>query len=230
LSTTDPAAHVAHTIEGSAHLQVSRIDPVLETRAYVARVMASRGAALDDAGRALLAEDLRSPCYEEVAVFAAFSRMVGEASRTFVVIDTAPTGHTLLLLDAAGTYHRQMVHDDDENTPGAAHLVTPLMRLRDPAHTKVLIVTLAETTPVSEAAKLQHDLQRAGIEPWAWVINSSLAVAGSIDPCLGQRIAGELTQIERVRAEHATRLAVVPWLIEEPVGVTRLLALARGVS
>ncbi len=230
LSTTDPAAHVAHTIEGGAHLQVSRIDPVLETRAYVARVMASRGAALDDAGRALLAEDLRSPCYEEVAVFAAFSRMVGEARRTFVVLDTAPTGHTLLLLDAAGTYHRQMVHDDDGTTHGAAHLVTPLMRLRDPAHTKVLIVTLAETTPVSEAAKLQHDLRRAGIEPWAWVINSSLAVAGSVDPCLGQRIDGERVQIERVRTEHATRLAVVPWLIEEPVGVTRLLALARGVS
>jgi len=232
LSTTDPAAHIAQTIEGSANLTVSRIDPAFETRAYVARVMSTRGASLDDAGKALLAEDLRSPCYEEVAVFAAFSRMVGEARNTFVVLDTAPTGHTLLLLDAAGTYHRQIVHTDDDanpdGKPGAAKLVTPLMRLRDPAHTKVLVVTLAETTPVSEAAKLQADLRRAGIEPWAWVINSSLAVAGSTDPCLGQRIAGELVQIERVRREHAKRLAVVPWLVEEPVGVTRLLELVRG--
>jgi arsenite-transporting ATPase len=228
LSTTDPAAHIAQTIEGSANLTVSRIDPVFETEAYVARVMSTRGASLDDAGRALLAEDLRSPCYEEVAVFAAFSRMVGEARNTFVVLDTAPTGHTLLLLDAAGTYHRQIVHTDDDGKPGAAKLVTPLMRLRDPAHTKVLVVTLAETTPVSEAAKLQADLRRAGIEPWAWVINSSLAVAGSTDPCLGQRIAGELVQIERVRREHAKRLAVVPWLVQEPVGVTRLLELVRG--
>jgi arsenite-transporting ATPase len=188
--------------------------------------MATRGATLDAAGKALLAEDLRSPCYEEVAVFTAFSRIVGQASSRFVVLDTAPTGHTLLLLDATGAYHRQIVGPSEKREWG--RFVTPLMRLRDPQYTKILLVTLAETTPVSEAARLQDDLRRARIEPFGWIVNASLAAAGSTDPCLEQRIAAELEQLELVRTRHAQRLAIVPWVAEEPVGPTRLIALARG--
>jgi arsenite-transporting ATPase len=225
LSTTDPAAHVASTLAGELpNLTTSRIDPEAETRVYVDRVMSTRGARLDEAGRALLAEDLRSPCYAEVAVFSAFSRIVNRARSSFVVLDTAPTGHTLLLLDTAGTYHQQLVTTEAGEPHG--HLVTPLMRLRDPQYTKVLLVTLAETTPVAEAARLQDDLRRAQIEPYAWVINGSLASTGSTDPCLRQRIVAELVQIELVRSTHAKRVAIVPWVPEEPVGPARLLALA----
>lgn len=231
LSTTDPAAHVASTLAGEVpNLTTSRIDPAVETKAYVDHVMATRGAKLDEAGRALLAEDLRSPCYEEVAVFAAFSRIVSRARSTFVVLDTAPTGHTLLLLDTTGTYHRQMVGAEGSGDARGGRIITPLMRLRDPEATRVLLVTLAETTPVSEAARLQDDLRRAGIEPYAWVINSSLAATGSADPCLRQRIAAEVEQIEAVRARHAKRLALVPWRAEEPVGPARLLGLAGRAS
>jgi arsenite-transporting ATPase len=229
LSTTDPAAHIASTLDGQMeNLTVSRIDPAVETKAYVERVMATRGAHLDEAGRALLAEDLRSPCYEEVAVFAAFSRTVGQARSNFVVLDTAPTGHTLLLLDTTGSYHRQVLGTGAEAKEAAGHIVTPLMRLRDTSYTKIMLVTLAETTPVSEAARLQDDLRRARIEPFAWVINSSLAASGSADPCLSQRVAAEIEQIEVVRDRHAKKVAIVPWVPEEPVGPARLLALARG--
>jgi len=228
LSTTDPAAHVASTLDGQLeNLTISRIDPAAETRAYVDHVMSTRGANLDDAGRALLAEDLRSPCYEEVAVFTAFSRIVARARSSFVVLDTAPTGHTLLLLDTTGSYHRQVVGTEPDAGQGASRLVTPLMKLQDPSYTKILLVTLAETTPVSEAAHLQADLRRAKIEPFAWVINSSLAATGSNDPCLEQRIAAELEQIDVVRTKHAKRIGIVPWVAEEPVGPARLLALAR---
>lgn len=229
LSTTDPAAHVAATLDGQVDgLTISRIDPIVETRAYVDRVMANRGPNLDEAGRALLAEDLRSPCYEELAVFAAFSRLVSKARSHFLILDTAPTGHTLRLLDAAGAYHRQTVAFDTGATRASGRIVTPLMKLRDPQHTKVLLVTLAEATPVSEAARLQADLRRAEIVPFGWIINSSLAAAGSADPCLKQRAAAELEQIELVRAHLAGRVAIVPWMTEEPVGPARLLALARG--
>lgn len=226
LSTTDPAAHVAGTLAGQVdNLKVSRIDPAVETKAYVARELARRGAHLDEAGRALLAEDLKSPCYEEVAVFTAFTRIVAQARAGFVVLDTAPTGHTLLLLDATGSYHRQLAssgaHDD------SVRIVTPMMKLRDPAYTKILIVTLAETTPVSEAARLQSDLRRAEIEPFAWVVNGSLAATGSTDPCLRQRVAAEIEQIANVRDHHARKVAIVPWVTEEPVGPARLLALTR---
>lgn len=231
LSTTDPAAHVAATLAGELqNLQISRIDPITETKAYVDRVMANRGARLDEAGRALLAEDLRSPCYEEVAVFTAFTRIVAQARSKFVILDTAPTGHSLLLLDATGSYHRQVVSAEAGVDHASTRIVTPLMKLRDPEYSKILLVTLAETTPVSEAARLQDDLRRAQIEPFAWVINSSLAATGSADPCLRQRVLAELEQIEAVRARYAQRVAIVPWATEEPVGPARLLALARGMK
>lgn len=227
LSTTDPAAHLASTLVGEVpNLKVSRIDPAVETRAYVENVMNTRGARLDAEGRALLAEDLRSPCYEELAVFTAFSRLISEAQRGFVVLDTAPTGHTLLLLDTTGAYHRDIVRAYKAEHTG--RITTPLMRLGDPAYTRILLVALAETTPVSEAAALQADLRRAGIEPYAWIINSSLAAAGSSDPVLHQRIVGELAQIAAVQAQHARRVAIVPWQTEEPVGAERLRRLASA--
>jgi arsenite-transporting ATPase len=221
LSTTDPAAHVAATVADQVpNLTVSHIDPAVETRRYVDHVMSNRGATLDAAERALLAEDLRSPCWEEVAVFGAFSRLIGEARRSFVVLDTAPTGHTLLLLDVTGAYHTQAVRGYHAEHGG--RIETPLMRLANPELTKVLLVSLAEPTPVAEAAQLQTDLRRAHIEPFAWVINASLAAAGSTDPLLQQRIRDELTQIALVRSTHARRVVVVPWQVEEPTGPERL--------
>ncbi len=229
LSTTDPAAHLANTVVGQVErLQVSRIDPTAETKAYTEKVIQRKGRDLDAEGRALLEEDLRSPCTEEVAVFHAFSKLVAEASRGMVVLDTAPTGHTLLLLDATGSYHRDVMRGLSPSNP--SRLVTPLMRLQDPAYTKIILVTLAETTPVTEAAQLQADLRRAGIEPFAWVINSSLAASGTRDPLLGERMGGELTQIERVLRDYSKRVAIVPWMVEPPVGPKQLLALAEHAT
>jgi arsenite-transporting ATPase len=230
LSTSDPAAHLTDTLQGTlAHLTVSRIDPHEVTEAYRAQVLANKGATLDAAGRAVLEEDLRSPCTEEIAVFQAFSRIIREAGKKFVVMDTAPTGHTLLLLDATGAYHRDMARQMAGST---MHFRTPMMQLQDSRQTKVLIVTLAETTPVLEAANLQADLQRAGITPWAWVINNSVAAAGLAvplsSPLLRQRAANEWREIDRVTRQHAPRIALVPLLADEPIGVARLLQLAAS--
>jgi arsenite-transporting ATPase len=226
LTTTDPAANLAETLHGHVdHLQVSRIDPAEATRAYRDRVMATKGAALDEHGRATLAEDLRSPCTQEVAVFQAFSHIIQESRHKFVIIDTAPTGHTLLLLDTTGSYHRDVTR---QMTPGL-HYITPLMRLQDPAATKVLLITLAETTPVLEAAELQADLERAGIHPWAWIINNSVAAAGPSAPLLLRRAAAELDQIAKMRDELARRYAVIPLLETEPIGVAALKSLATPV-
>ncbi len=224
LSTTDPAAHVEATIDGALpHLEVSRIDPAVETKAYVDHILATKGKGQDEEARALLLEDLRSPCTEEVAVFHAFSRTVARARQQLVILDTAPTGHTLLLLDATGSYHREMLRRIDADL--VHRFTTPLLRLRDATYTKILIVTLPETTPVSEASRLQDDLRRAGIEPWAWVVNASLAASQTRDPLLASRVAIELRQIERVRA-LAERTAVVPWAAAEPRGVEALRGLA----
>ena len=223
LTTTDPAAHLAETLrEQTAHLTVSRIDPAEETARYRRDVLETKGKDLDAQARVLLEEDLRSPCTEEIAVFKAFSRVIRESARHFVVMDTAPTGHTLLLLDATGSYHRDILrHAADAQ----ARVVTPLMRLQDPEQTKVLVVTLPETTPVLEAARLQNDLRRAGIEPWGWVVNASLAATETTDPLLRRRAAAEYTHIIRIRDDLARRYAVVPMTADEAVGAKRLRAL-----
>ncbi|MCG2625153.1 arsenical pump-driving ATPase [Bradyrhizobium sp. WYCCWR 13023] len=225
LSTTDPAAHINFVVDGvMPGLTVDRIDPRVETERYVAKILASRGRDLDEQGKALLLEDLASPCTEEVAVFHAFSHVVAEARSAFVVLDTAPTGHTLLLLDATGAYHRQMTSQLEPSGPG--RIVTPLMRLQDPTHTRVVLVTLPETTPVSEAAALQQDLRRAGIEPFGWVINKCLVASGPHDPLLRSRLARERTQIARVRDGLAERSYMVGWQSKPPVGVEELEALS----
>ena len=224
LTTTDPAAHLAFSVESNfPNLFVDRIDPQVERERYRQHVLQAKGKDLDAAGLALLEEDLRSPCTEEIAVFQAFSRVLLESRKKFVVVDTAPTGHTLLLLDATGAYHREVVRHQQSS----GHVVTPMMRLQDPEQTKMLIVTLPETTPVLEAESLQRDLRRAGIEPWAWVINSSLAAAVPSDPLLVARACSEIEHIDRVR-EVSGRVALVPFLPTDPSGSEQLLKLAAS--
>ncbi len=236
LTTTDPAGHLDEALGSQAPpgagagvgagFTVSRIDPQAATAAYRDRVLATKGAALDEDGRARLAEDLLSPCTEEVAVFGEFSHLVNVARRQFVVMDTAPTGHTLLLMDATGSYHRDVVRNLGGPNDGRAAYTTPLMRLRDPELTRVVIVTLPDTTPVLEAQALAADLERAEIHPWAWVVNASLAAAKPTSPLLAHRAVAEAPHVARVRS-IAARIAAIPLLADEPVGVERLRSLTQ---
>lgn len=228
LSTTDPAAHVAQTLAGQVDgLTLSRIDPAVETAAYTSEVMASQREQMDEAGISLLEEDLRSPCTEEIAVFRAFAREMGQGTKRFVVLDTAPTGHTLLLLDASEAYQRELERQARSSQPEEVlHL---LGRLRDPSFTHILLVTLPEATPVHEAAVLQEDLRRARIEPFAWVINQSLLQSGSCDPLLQRREKAEHRYLCEVVEKHSHRTAWLPWQPEEPTGPEALARLATSI-
>ncbi len=226
LSTTDPAAHLAGTLDGDVpNLKVFRIDPKAETAAYSAQVLATAGKDLDEQGRAMLEEDLRSPCTEEIAVFRAFADAVARGEGGFVVLDTAPTGHTILLLDSALAYHREVTRQGS-GMPEAVENLLP--RLRDPGFTRVLIITLPEATPVHEAAKLQQDLKRAEINPFAWVINQSLGPLPVTDPILISRKQNESRFLREVAEKHASRFAVIPWQLEAPVGLEHLRSLTEA--
>jgi arsenite/tail-anchored protein-transporting ATPase len=226
LSTTDPAAHIAAALndESLPNLSVSRIDPEVETAKYSAEVLGKAGKNLDQQGKALLEEDLRSPCTEEIAVFRAFADAVAAGTNKFVVLDTAPTGHTVLLLDSALAYHREVTRQSSEMPEAVENL---LPRLRDPHFTRVLIVTLPEATPVHEAAALQRDLRRAEIEPYAWVINQVLSPLPLTDPLMKQRQSHEQKYLREVKEVQATRVAIVPWQIEPPTGLRKLGGLTR---
>jgi arsenite-transporting ATPase len=226
LSTTDPAAHIAAALnnEGLTNLTLSRIDPIAETAKYAAEVLAKAGANLDEKGKALLEEDLRSPCTEEIAVFRAFANAVAAGTNKFVVLDTAPTGHTVLLLDSALAYHREVTRQTSEMPESVENL---LPRLRDPHFTRVLIVSLPEATPVHEAAALQRDLRRAGIEPYAWVINQVLSPLPITDPILKQRQAHEQKYLREVKESLARRVVIIPWQLEPPTGLKALSSLVK---
>ena len=224
LSTTDPAGRPADLLpeDGAGRLTLSRIDPAAELARYTAERL-RRAADLDPQRRALLEEDLRSPCTEELAVFRAFSGLLIGSRNRFTVVDTAPSGHTLRLLDLAGSYEHQLTAGTGQ-TPGK--IITPLARLRDPQRTRVLIVTLPEHTPVSEAAALQEDLRRAGIEPYGWVVNAALTGSGTRDPVLRARAALEGRQLQRVRTDLAESAWLIPWHAETLAGQGPLARLA----
>ncbi|WP_061960607.1 arsenical pump-driving ATPase [Demequina flava] len=223
LTTTDPAAHVNEVLsDPPANLEVTRIDPVAETAEYTAKVLAEAGEGLDEYAIDLLAEDLRSPCTEEVAVFHAFARAVAAAGDRIVVIDTAPTGHTLLLLDSSRSFENQM---SKTAAVGQDATATLFETLTDPAKMRVLLVALPEATPVHEAQGLQEDLARAGIRPLTWVVNQSLARTDTQDPVLVARAQAESRWLSEVHNLSATAPVVLPWVPQAPRGTDGLAPL-----
>lgn len=222
LTTTDPAAHLEFVFKNSQlnqNLTLSRIDPKKEAEAYKAEVLSNVSDELDDEALAYIEEDLNSPCTEEIAVFRAFAEVVARSKDERVVIDTAPSGHTLLLLDAAQSYHKELARSTGE-VPESVKMLLP--RLRNPKETGVVIVTLAEATPVLEANRLQDDLKRADITPKWWLINQSLYATETTDPVLKGRASAEINWIEKVSNELSERCAIVPLKSEEGTGYQEL--------
>ena len=216
LTTTDPAAHINDFIaqlgDMPESLTVERINPKAETKLYLEKILKQKGKGKSEEAKKLILEDLKSPCTEEVAVFHAFSKAIRMAKKQFVVIDTAPTGHTLLLLDTAGSYHRDIMR----NNENASNLKTPYMALQDQNLSKIILVALPETTPMREAASLQNDLKRAGIKPYAWLINQSLAmISGISDALLKSRAASELEVINAIKSTHSEKTFGIPFIAEK---------------
>lgn len=220
LSTTDPAAHIMGSIgEKVKNLHVERIDPAVETQNYVCGIINKNKGKLSLEDMALLEEELRSPCIEEIAVFQAFAKTVAKGEDQFIVLDTAPTGHTLLLLDSTEAYHREVAKSADDIPEEVKGL---LPRIRDSKFTRVLIVALPEATPTHEAEALQEDLRRAGIEPYGWIINRSFEVSGTTDTVLNAKGAYELKYIEEIAGKLSKKTVISPWIAEELVGTENL--------
>lgn len=222
LTTTDPAAHLEYQFQNEQYnqnLTISSINPKVEVEKYKAEVIAKSSEDLDEAGLAYLKEDLESPCTEEIAVFQAFAEVVARSENEIVVIDTAPTGHTLLLLDASQSYSKEIERSTGE-VPESAKKLLP--QIRNPKETSVVIVTLAEATPVLEASRLQDDLRRASINPKWWVINQSLSATNTNDPILKGKALAEKEWIQEVKENKAEKCAIIPWLHEEKVGYDKL--------
>ncbi|MBZ5753073.1 arsenical pump-driving ATPase [Metabacillus rhizolycopersici] len=228
LTTTDPAAHLDYQFQSNKlnqNLTISSINPKVEVEKYKAEVIAKSSKDLDEAGLAYLKEDLESPCTEEIAVFQAFAEVVARTENEIVVIDTAPTGHTLLLLDASESYSKEIARSTGGEVPDNAKRLLP--QIRNPKETAIVIVTLAEATPVLEASRLQDDLRRAKINPKWWVINQSLSATNTNDPILKSKAMVEKEWINEANEKLAEKCALIPWLHEEMVGYEKLKSFVR---
>ncbi len=214
LTSTDPANHVDLSIQNEGFLRISRIDEKVELENYQNEVLSKARETMDEADLAYIEEDLRSPCTQEVALFRAFAEVVDHSEDEVVVIDTAPTGHTLLLLDATESYHKEVQRSKGE-TPEAVQKLLP--KLRDADFTEVIIVTLPEATPVFEAERLREDLKRAGINNTWWVINQSLSKAQSSDTLIKARAHAEGVWMDKVKSISSDHFVVIPWLQEASI-------------
>ena len=223
LTTTDPADHLKFVVEEGHGIRLSKIDEKEELRNYTETVLAKARETMAEEDIAYVEEDLRSPCTQEIAVFRAFAEIVDNADDEIVVIDTAPTGHTLLLLDATQSYHKE-IQKSQGDIPEAVKNLLP--RLRDAQETEVVIVTLPEATPVYEAMRLQEDLKRAGINNKWWVINSSLLMTNTKSPLLKTKSQNEIPWINKVDEIAQGNFAVIPWKGEEIKG-EKLVDLVR---
>jgi arsenite-transporting ATPase len=212
LTSTDPANHLKYVIEGMDNITLSKIDEEQELLKYQNEVLSTAGETMDEEDIAYIEEDLRSPCTQEIAVFRAFAEIVDKAENQVVIIDTAPTGHTLLLLDSTQSYHREVQRTKGE-TPVSVQRLLP--RLRDEKQTEVVIVTLPEATPVFEAQRLRDDLSRAGINNKWWVVNQCLSMTDTKNPMLIARAEAEEQWLEKVREISGDNAAAIPWL-EDP--------------
>lgn len=208
LTTTDPANHLSFIETKSEGITVSHIDEKAVLAAYQKNVLDKAKETMGDADLSYIEEDLRSPCTQEIAVFNSFAEIVAKADNQVVVIDTAPTGHTLLLLDSTQSYHKEVERTQGNITPAVQNL---LPRLRNEKETEVVIVTLPETTPVFEAQRLQQDLQRAGINNKWWVVNASLLLTPTNNPFLKTKAQSEIQWIEKVNEISNGNFAVIEW-------------------
>jgi arsenite/tail-anchored protein-transporting ATPase len=221
LTTTDPAAHLTYIFGNKTikNITISRIDPKVEVEYYRKEVLSKVADGLDNHAIDYIKEDLESPCTEEIAIFRAFAEVVAKSKNEIVVIDTAPTGHTLLLLDATQTYHKELERTTGEVPDSVKEL---LPRLRNRAETEVVIVTLPEATPVFEAMRLQEDLKRADINPNWWIINQSFYATETVDPVLRGRALSEKNWIQIVKEKLANQMAVIPWMKDDNVEIEQL--------
>ena len=208
LTTTDPANHLNYELAIKAGITVSRIDEAEVLEKYKNEVRNKAAEAVTAEDMEYIEEDLRSPCTQEIAVFKAFAEIVDKAETEIVVIDTAPTGHTLLLLDATQSYHKEVERTQGEVTGAVANL---LPRLRNSKETEVVIVTLPEATPVFEAERLQMDLQRAGINNKWWVVNACLSLTDTQNSFLKAKAQNELVWIKKVEQLSQGNTALIEW-------------------
>lgn len=213
LSTTDPAAHLEYISQNNDNLKLEKIDPKVETKRHVDSVLSKNEGKLSKDDMALLKEELSSPCIEEIAIFEAFAKTVQKAKDRFVVLDTAPTGHTLLLLDASNAYHKEVLKNSNDEVSN--ELTQLLPRIKDKKFTKILLVSLAEATPTHEAKDLQEDLKRAGISPYSWIVNRSFALTKSSNNLLCQKGLNELKYINEIKNDLSENLVISPWIKDE---------------
>ena len=212
LTTTDPAAHLKFVMSETDKITMSHIDEKEELKKYQQEVLNKARETMSEEDLAYIEEDLRSPCTQEIAVFRAFADIVDRAEDQIVVIDTAPTGHTLLLLDSTQSYNQEIKRSQGD-VPDSAKKLLP--RLRNKSETEVIIVTLAETTPVYEALRLEADLKRAGIAAKWWVINSSLYRTGTTNHLLSAKASNEIQWINKVDDHANGNFAVISWRPDE---------------
>jgi arsenite-transporting ATPase len=248
LLTTDPAAHLGDVlgvpvgdtpapVPGVPNLWAAKIDPKVAAEAYKARI-------LEDARRrgrppealSVMAEELDSPCTEEMAAFDRFIDYASQKDWPVIVFDTAPTGHTLRLLELPVDWSQQLdikifasVDSSAADDVAKARFGEVIAMMRDPERSTFAFVMYPEATPILEAGRAVDELRTVGIEPGLVVANMVIPEGQATTPFTQARRAMQVKYLAEMTTRFPVPVVQIPLLPGEVKGLDMLAELGEQV-
>ena len=245
LLTTDPAAHLGDVLDtpvgdeiaavaGQPDLWAVKIDPKTAAETYKARILEdARKRGRPESAIAVMEEELNSPCTEEMAAFDKFIEYASQPDWQAVVFDTAPTGHTLRLLELPIDWSKQIdvkvfasVDASAADDVAKKRFAQVIDMMRDQEQSTFAFVMYPEATPILEAWRAARELETVGIRPSLVVANFVIPPERASTPFVRARRAMQEKYLAEIGERFGLPLVQIPLLPREVKGVAMLSRLA----
>jgi arsenite-transporting ATPase len=244
LVTTDPAAHIGEVLDVKIGSRPEKITDNLFAvmvnqqeafKEYKEKVLSEARGKYSEDMLATMEEELNSPCTEEMAAFDKFIQYIEGRDYEVVVFDTAPTGHTLRLLDLPFDYAKQVemmssAAESIENKETAQHRFRDIIStLRDKDMTVFSLVLYPESTPIMESYRAMLDLKEAGIETQLVIANMVLPEKVCSNNFFKNRRQMQLKYLQEIKDRFNLPVLQFPLMQEEIKGLNLLKAAAANL-
>lgn len=248
LLTTDPAAHLGDVLDspvgdeiapvaGQPNLWAVNIDPKAAAETYKARILEdARRRGRPESAIAVMEEELNSPCTEEMAAFDKFIEYASLDEWQAVIFDTAPTGHTLRLLELPVDWSKQLdvkifasVDASAADDVAKQRFAKVIDMMRDPQQSTFAFVMYPEATPILEAWRAARELGTVGIQPGLVVANQVIPPHEADTPFTQARRSMQEKYLSDIAGRFGLPLVQIPLLPREIKGLAMLAELGEQI-